>query len=174
MEGTKEITNRVANSGLITIDLADYFPKEEISVFDLKDFLFQGLILREKDFRESLAALDWKKFTNQNVTLHCSADAIVPSWAYMLVVSYLEPFAKNILSGSREEAQNILLMNAIQSININPFIDQRIVIKGCADQKIPDAAFVEITRRLRPVAKSILYGEPCSTVPIFKQTKSHE
>lgn len=169
---TKEIINRVEASGLITIDLVDYFPKEAILIFDLKDYLFQGLILREKDFREALVQFDWKKYEDRLVSIHCSADAIIPSWAYMLVVAHLEPYAKAILSGEKEQAENILLMKNIQSLDINLFKDQRIVIKGCGEKKIPDSAFVEITRRLKPVVKSILYGEPCSTVPIFKQIKS--
>ncbi len=169
---TKEIINRVESSGLVTIDLADYFPQEEILIFDLKDFLFQGLILREKDFRDALAQFDWKIYSGKLVSLNCSADAIIPSWAYMLVATYLEPYAKAILSGDIEQAENMLLVQAIQSLDVNLFKDQRIVIKGCGEKKIPDSAFVEITRRLKPLVKSIMYGEPCSTVPIFKQSKS--
>lgn len=163
------IVNKVANSGLVTVNLEEYLPKEELLVFDLKDYLFMGLILKEKDFREALKNSDWKVYSNKNVAITCSADAIIPVWAYMLVSSYLQPLAKNIYVGTSEEMQKHLLLQNISSANIEEFKDQRIVIKGCGDVAIGNFAYAEITKLLLPHVKSIMYGEPCSTVPIYKK-----
>ena len=169
---SEAIVNKVANSGLITIDLEEYLPKEEIVAFDLKDHLFRGLILKEKDFRETLKNYDWSIYQNKNVAVFCSADAIIPLWAYMLVVSYLQPVAKEVYVGTIAEMYKHLVIKNISSLNQNDFADQRLVIKGCGDVPIENYAYAEITKLLRPVAKSIMYGEPCSTVPIFKARKS--
>jgi hypothetical protein len=163
------IVNKVAASGLITLDPEKYFPKGETAVFDLKDYLFMGLILKEKDFREALKQQDWEKFRDKNVAVHCSADAIIPVWAYMLAATYLQPVAKEIVMGDEKELQkNIFLKNLLQ-IDTNEFIDKRVVIKGCGETPIGDYVYMELTRLLRPVAKSIMYGEPCSTVPVYKK-----
>lgn len=162
------IINKVANSGLITLDLEKYLPAEEILTFDLKDYLFMGLILKEKDFREALKNLDWTAYQNKYVAITCSADAIIPSWAYMLVVTYLHSAAKDIYVGSVEEMRKHLFLKNIAAIDTNEFIDQRIVIKGCGDATIESFAYAEITKVLLPVVKSIMYGEPCSTVPVYK------
>lgn len=166
------IVNKVAESSLVTINLEDFLPKEEPVVFDMKDYLFMGLILKEKDFRASLQEIDWNSYKSKTVLVTCSADAVIPVWAYMLVGSYLQPAAKEIFSGTKEEWKKTKLLETL--INIDPALykDQRIVIKGCGDEFIPEAAYLEITKILRPVAKTIMYGEPCSTVPIFKQPKS--
>jgi Protein of unknown function (DUF2480) len=161
--------NKVAESGIITLDLEDYYPKAEVVVFDLKDYLFMGLILKEKDFREALKTMDWQPYEGKTVTVTCSADAIIPVWAYMLVSAYLQPLAAQVLFGTQEQAINQLLMHNIAAIDASAFADQRVVVKGCGEKPIGEAAYLQITNRLRPVAKSIMYGEPCSTVPIFKR-----
>lgn len=163
------IVNKVAESGIITINLEDYYPKEEIMIFDLKDFLFMGLILKEKDFRAALQQTDWQQYENKNVALTCSADAIVPVWAFMLAASYLQPVAKNVVFGDKKELIKTVLVRNINTLNSEALNDKRIVIKGCGDIDIPETAYVEITNKLRPHAKSIMYGEPCSTVPVYKK-----
>lgn len=163
------IVNRVANSGLLTIDLEEYLPKEEILVFDLKEHLFRGLILKEKDFREALKNWDWEQYRDKYVAITCSADAIIPMWAYMLVASYAQPFAKDIYSGTKEEMHKHLFLKALLVINSNDFAEQRVIVKGCGDQPIDNAGYTEIAKLLRPVTKSIMYGEACSNVPIYKR-----
>lgn len=165
----EEIVNKVAQSALITLDPADFYPKEEIAVFDLKDYLFMEQILKEKDYREALKIFDWNVYANKTVAITCSVDAIIPLWAYMLAVTYIEPFAKDIFFGTEKEVFNILFLKNLQQINPQEFEGKRVVVKGCGDKKIPETAYVEIAKILRPVAKSIMYGEPCSTVPIFKR-----
>lgn len=163
------ITNKVAESGIITIDPASYIPAGETDVFDLKDHLFMGLILKEKDFREALKKTDWEQYRGKNVAVTCSADAVIPVWAYMLVASYLQPVAKEIVMGDEKELQRQLFIKNISQINTDELADQRIVIKGCGDTPIGDYVYLELTKLLRPVAKSIMYGEPCSTVPVYKR-----
>jgi hypothetical protein len=163
------ILNKVANSGLVSIDLEKYFPREEVITFDLKDFLFMGLILKEKDFREALKTTDWKTYQDKNVAINCSADAIIPVWAYMLVISYLQPVAKDVYLGNADDMLKHLFLKNLSRINIQEFKDQRIVIKGCGEVAIENYAYAEITKILLPVAKSIMYGEPCSTVPVYKR-----
>jgi len=163
------IINKVAESGLITIDLESFFPADEIVGFDLKDFLFMGLILKEKDFREALTAFDWENMRSKKVAIYCSADAIIPLWAYMLVSSYLQPVAKLVFSGTPEELKKQEFIKNIQQLDATIFEDKRVVVKGCGDMEIGEYAFVEITNKLRPVVKSLMYGEPCSTVPVYKK-----
>ena len=167
------IVNKVAQSSLITLDLEKFYPKGEIVEFDLKEYLFMELILKEKDFREAMKNLDWSIYQDKNIALHCSADAIIPIWAYMLVTTYVEPYAKDIIFGNKENALNALYLKSLSAINPTDFEDIRVVIKGCADIKIPEAAYVEITHKLRPVVKSIMYGEPCSMVPVYKQARKN-
>lgn len=166
---TGAITNRVAESGIITLNLENYFPKDKVVVFDLKDYLFMGLILKEKDFRETLKTLDLGSYQNKIVALTCSADAVIPMWAYMLVAGILQPVAKEIIFGNEEFANSSILLKNISTIDSSEFIDKRVVIKGCGEVPVPEAAYIEVTKLLRPVAKSIMYGEPCSTVPVFKK-----
>ena len=163
------IINKVGESALITLNLEEYFPKEEIALFDMKDHLFMGLILKEKDFREALKNLDLNIYANKAVAVTCSADAVIPIWAYMLVASYLQPVAKEVIFGTEEELKKQLLMRNIAQLNLSDFTDKRVVIKGCGELPVGEAAYLEATKLLRPVAKSIMYGEPCSTVPIFKK-----
>ena len=167
----EEIVNRVAKSPIITLDLADYYPKEENVLYDLKDNLFQGMILREKDFRTFIKEHDWSAYEGKNVALFCSVDAIVPVWAYMLLTLKLEPYANMVIHGDEDELNRVLFRKALQQIDIEYFAGKPVVVKGCGDLPIPAAAYVEVSRLLRPVAKSIMYGEPCSTVPLYKQPR---
>ena len=162
------IINKVAQSVLTTLNLEQFYPADEIISFDLKDHLFMQLILKEKDYREAMKEKDWTIFQDKVVAIHCSADAIIPLWAYMLAVSYLQPFAKDIIFGNQREVFNAMFLKNLDKIDAKEFEGKRVVVKGCGDKKIPETAFVEITKILRPVVKSIMYGEPCSTVPIFK------
>lgn len=163
------IINKVAESSLTTLNLEDYFPTEAIALFDLKPFLFMELILKEKDFRQALQQLDWTPYSGKTVAVTCSADAIIPVWAYMLVASYLEPIANEVVMGDEATATRQLFIKNINNIDASSFEDKRVVIKGCGDQPIGDYAYMEITKKLRPVVKSIMYGEPCSTVPVYKK-----
>lgn len=165
----EEIINKVASSALLQIDLEAYYPKEEVLVFDLKPFLFMDLILKEKDFREALQKQDWTMYQDKIVAVTCTADAIIPVWAFMLIATYLEPVAKEIVFGDEKAALKQVFLKNINTVNFAPFEDKRVVVKGCGDTPIGEYAFMEITRKLRPFAKSIMYGEPCSTVPIFKK-----
>jgi hypothetical protein len=167
MDGT--IINKVTESALTTLDLETFYPKEDIVVFDLKDYLFMGLILKEKDFREALKVMDTTPFSNKIVTVTCSADAIIPIWAYMLITSYLQPVAKEIFYGNVEEIKKKILIKNIAQIPVADYADKRVVIKGCGELPIDEAAYLEATKLLLPVVKSIMYGEPCSTVPIYKK-----
>jgi hypothetical protein len=163
------IVNKVAESGLLELNLEDYFPKGNVVAFDLKDYLFMGLILKEKDFREALKKQDFNIYQNKLVAVTCTADAIVPVWAYMLVASYLQPVVTDMVFGDESFLHQILFLRNINDINIKEYQDKRVVIKGCGDLEIGPFAYFEITKLLRPVVKSIMYGEPCSTVPVFKK-----
>ena len=169
METGEMIVNRVEASGLITINLEDFYPKESVKVFDIKDYLFRGLIIREKEFREALKNTNWNDYQNANVAVTCSVDAIIPVWAYMLITSYLQPVAKNIVLGDEKTLIESILLNNIDSINAEDYSGKRAVIKGCGDVKIPESAYLKITNVLMPHVKSIMYGEPCSTVPVYKK-----
>ncbi|MEP7145047.1 MAG: DUF2480 family protein [Ferruginibacter sp.] len=163
------IINKVSESALITLNLEEFFPTGEIALFDMKDYLFMGLILKEKDFREALKNLDLAIYAGKMVAVTCSADAVIPVWAYMLAASYLQPVAHEVGFGTAEEFKKQLLLKNIAQLNVSDFADKRVVIKGCGEQPVGEAAYLEATKLLRPVAKSIMYGEPCSTVPVFKK-----
>ncbi len=163
------IVNKVAESGLITLDLEDFYPKDEILGFDLKEYLFMGMILKEKDFRAALQNLNWEAFRDKQVAVYCSADAIIPLWAYMLVSSNLSGIAGRVFSGSTEELRKQLFIEKIREINSADYKDQRVIIKGCGDLNVGEYVYVEITNKLTPVVKSLMYGEPCSTVPVYKK-----
>ncbi|MBR9921852.1 MAG: DUF2480 family protein [Bacteroidetes bacterium] len=167
----KPLVNRVANSGLITIKPEDYYPEEAFANFDLKNFLFKGLILREKEFRAAVAEHDWNQYEGKVLCVYSSADAIIPVWAYMLVAVHAEPFAKMVFQGTEDEYIKHHMLDAIAQISPGDYTDQRIVIKGCSDKPVPPAIYLELSRKLQPVVKSIMYGEPCSTVPIYKKKK---
>jgi alanine dehydrogenase len=160
--------NKVANSGLITLNLEDYFPQGERVFIDIKEVLFMGMVLKEKDFRDWVKTHDWTVYQSKNVAIGCTADAIIPTWAYMLMASKLSGIAREIVFGDLTALEAVLWRNAIANIDAEPFRDQKMVIKGCGDLPVTAAAYSEITRVLTPIAKSIMYGEPCSTVPVYK------
>lgn len=164
----EEIVNKISQSELLTLDLEQFYPNEKIRIFDLKPFLFMELILKEKEFRASLSAIDWTTYRDEIVGVYCSADAVIPVWAYMLVASYLQPFAREIVMGDESAVIRQLITDRIHKTDPENYRDKRVVIKGCGDKQIGEFAFLEITKLLRPVARSIFYGEPCSTVPVYK------
>ena len=165
----EEIRNKVAESGLITIDLEKYYPASAPMPFDLKNFLFMEMLLKERDFRESLDQHDWRQYENRDVCVYCSTDAIVPMWAYMLVASKLSGIARSIIAGTPEEAFKQLFIENIRQVNAATFEGKRVVVKGCGDKHIPEYAYAAISIKLLPVVKSLMYGEPCSTVPVYKR-----
>jgi len=167
----KPLVNRVANSGLITINLEDHFPKAELVAFDLKEYLFKELILKEKDFRAALKAHDWESYKGKIVTVFCSSDAIIPIWAYMLVSSYAQPIAEEVFHGNSESYLQSAYKQIVAEMDGTQYQDKRIVIKGCSNKPVPTSAYVDLTSKLRPFAQSVMYGEPCSTVPIFKKPR---
>lgn len=166
-----EIVNRVANSSLITFNLEDYYHQGERVLFDIKDALFQGMILREKDFRAFVKEQNWEDFTGKNVAITCSVDAIVPTWAYMVLAVKLEPFANKVVFGDLAALENALFQEVLAQIDLKQFEDKPVIVKGCSKVEVPTFAYLEITRLLRPIAKSIMYGEPCSNVPIYKKPR---
>ena len=166
-----EIRNKVAESGLISLDLAKYKPSQVIVGIDIADQLWQGLVLKEKDFRAWIKDNDWNFYTNKAVFIHCSTDAIIPTWAFMLVSSRLNGIAYNHIVGSKEELKKLLIVENIKKEPIADYQDGRIIIKGCSDIASPDFAMVELMKHLQPVVKSLMFGEPCSTVPIYKKMK---
>lgn len=169
MDIQENIVNRVAQSGLISFDLAELSPKGERVLYDIKENLFHGLILREKDFREFVKTHDWSQYAGKHVAVTCTADAIVPTWAYMLLASKMAPHAASIVFGDLAALEATLFHNALAGYDLERFRNERVVIKGCGDIPVPESAFVEITTKLTGIAKSIMYGEPCSTVPVFKR-----
>ena len=169
MDIQENFVNKVSASGLVTLNLEDYYDKGERVVYDIKENLFHGLMLREKDFREFIKTHDWSQYQDKNIAIICSADAIVPTWAYMLLVNRMKPFAHEVVFGSLEVLEAVLFTKALSKIDLTAFADERVVVKGCADIDVAVSAYVELTSLLTPVVKSIMYGEPCSTVPIYKR-----
>ena len=164
-----EIVNIVANSSLVNFDLEAYYPKGKRQLIDLKDWLFQGLILKEKDFRQAVKDYDWAQHQDQYVAVDCSVDVIVPVWSYMLISNAISPYAKKIVKGNLKNLESIIFHELINALDIMPFKNQRVIVKGCSNLPIPESAFVAITNKLNPVVKSIMYGEACSSVPIYKK-----
>jgi hypothetical protein len=165
----EEIRNKVEESGLIQVDLAQFKPIIELCEIDIAIQLWEGLILKEKDFRAWIKEHDWQGYEGKAVCVYCSADAIVPTWAYMLVASQLTGVASVFIIGNRKDLEKEMIKQAISQLNLNEFIDGKIIIKGCSDIASPEFAMSELIKRIQPVAKSIMYGEPCSTVPVFKR-----
>ena len=168
----KPLVNRVASSGLITINLEEYYPDGPITKFDLKDFLYMELILKEKDFREALKSHDWTKYQDHNLLVYCSADAIIPVWAYMLVASYAQPYAHRVFQGDEASFLRFHYLELIKNMDTGLYQDKRIVIKGCSKRPVPTTAYASLTAKLKPFVLSIMYGEPCSTVPIYKRPRN--
>ena len=167
-----EIINRVASSSLITLDLEELYQPGERVVLDIKDQLYQGLILKEADFRNFVKLHDWAQYHDKYVAIWCSADAIVPTWAYMLLGVALRPFAKKVVFGDRDDLEVVLFQEKLNEINWDQYQDAKVVVKGCSKVSVPVQAYVEVAGRLQAVASSIMYGEPCSTVPIYKKPKA--
>jgi hypothetical protein len=167
---TKPLINKVAQKALVTLDLEELFPKEnDIAAIDLKDYLFKGLILRESDFRTAITTTDWSVYKDKLATIYCSANAIVPMWAYMVISAELAGVAKDVAQASPDHAAEIFLYRQIAQFDMTKFTNQRVVVKGCGDRPMPEAAYVQIAAQLAKVARVIMYGEPCSTVPVFKK-----
>ncbi|GEQ84701.1 hypothetical protein ULMS_02090 [Patiriisocius marinistellae] len=164
-----EIINRVAQSKLVTIDLEDFYPSGKRILFDISQWLLEGIILKESDFRASVKEHDWSQYNNTYVALYCSTDAIIPSWAFMLVASHLAPFAKEIITGDLKSIETVLYTRIVSEIDIAPFDNIPVIIKGCSNKPIPPSAYSMLIKRLQPVAKSIMFGEACSSVPLYKR-----
>jgi hypothetical protein len=172
MNDAEPIVNRVASSGLITLNLEDYYHKGDREVWDMAEWLFQGLILKEKDFRMGLKEVDWNSYAGKNMAVTCSGDAIIPTWAYMLVVQYLAPVCNKVVIGSMETLEYALFRDALTALDPEDFRDARVVVKGCGDLPVPDSAYGELTSMLVPVVTSLMFGEPCSTVPVYKKPRN--
>ncbi|MDN3664720.1 DUF2480 family protein [Algibacter miyuki] len=164
-----EIINRVANSILITVNLEDYYPQGNRVLFDIKDWLFEGFVLREKDFRLQVSEYDWSQHQGQYVALTCSTDAIIPGWAYMLLSIHLEPYVNKTIIGDLENLETAIYQDIIGNLDVSEFQDKPIIIKGCSKKPVPQNAYIMLATKLQPVAKSIMYGEACSSVPLFKK-----
>lgn len=164
-----EITNKVAQSKLVIFDLEAYYPAGRRAEVDIKDWLFEELLLKEKDFRAAVAAHDWQQYSDAYVAVHCSSDAIVPAWAFMLITTYLQPHARQVFLGGLEALETALYQEILRAVDVSEFIDKPIIIKGCSKKPVPPAAYIMAAQKLLPVARSIFYGEACSSVPLFKR-----
>ncbi|WP_196891265.1 DUF2480 family protein [Aureivirga marina] len=167
----EEIVNRVAKSPLVTIYLEDYFPTNPRMEIDIKNWLFEGIILKEKDFRAYLEEHNWEQYQDAFVSIFCSEDAIIPTWAYMLVATKVTPFAKKVMKGNKQDLENAIFQEIINNLDYSTFEGKPVIIKGCASKPIPENVYVHLIEKLQPVAKSIMFGEACSTVPLYKKKK---
>lgn len=165
----EEIINRVANSKLVTFDLEDYYPEGKRIRFDIKDWLFEGLVLREKEFRSHVKEHDWTQYKDSYVALTCSTDAIIPAWAYMLIATSIEPHIKKVIVGNLEDLETSIYQDIINTLDISNLKDKPIIIKGCTNKPVPLNAYIQLTAILKTVAKSVMYGEACSSVPLYKR-----
>ncbi|SMC32822.1 DUF2480 family protein [Moheibacter sediminis] len=165
----EEIINKVAKSPLVTIDLEDFYPEGKRMVFDLKDFLYEELILREKDFREQLKHHDWEQYKDAYVAMDCSTDAIIPSWAFLLVATYLQPVAKKIVKGNLVDLETSLYQDIISNLDLTPYENKKIIVKGCSKKPVPDAAYIQLIEKIQPHIQTLMFGEACSTVPLLKK-----
>lgn len=168
----EDIVNRIANSSLITIDLEDYYPAGERTVLDIKDWLYEGLILKEKEFRNTLKNFDWQQFKNHHIALCCSSEAIIPAWAFLLIQTHLHGIAKNVVFGTLEILETVLYTTIIENLDVSVYKDKPVIVKGCSDKAVPQNAYLLLSKKLQGVARSIMYGEACSAVPLFKKNKA--
>ncbi|WP_081210336.1 DUF2480 family protein [Salegentibacter sediminis] len=168
---SEEIINRVAGSKLVTFNLEDYYPEGERILFDIKDWLLEGFVLREKDFREVAKNHDWSKYEGKYIALTCSSDAIVPAWAYMLLATYLQPYAKKVINGDLESLESILYSEIIEKLDVSNLKDKPVIVKGCSNKPVPKNAYLLLIEKLQPIVKSLMYGEACSSVPLYKKAK---
>lgn len=166
-----EIVNRVAQSQLITIDLEQFYPKGKRAILDIAQWLDNGMVLREKEFRAQLKAHDWSVYQDQFIALHCSTEAILPAWASLLVTTYLQPYARKVVLGNLKDLEVQLFAEEIQLLDLSPYKDQPVIIKGCSEKTVPQDAYVQLIAKLQPVVKSLFYGEACSSVPLYKKKK---
>ena len=164
-----EIINRVANSKLVTIDLEDFYPEGKRILFDIKDWLYEGFVLREKDFRDQVSNHDWSQYKGAYVALTCSTDAIIPGWAFMLLSIQLEPYTERVIAGNLEELESAVYQDIINNFDVSDYKEKPIIVKGCANKPVPQNAYIMLTNKLKPFAKSIMYGEACSSVPLYKK-----
>jgi len=168
----EEIVNRVANSKLITFNLEDYYPEGERVLFDVKDWLLEGFVLRESEFREQAKNHDWSQYEGKFIALTCSSEAIIPAWAFMLLATYLQPYAKKVITGDLETLETVLYTNVIQKLDVSELQDKPVIVKGCAHKPVPKNAYLLLIEKLQPVVKSLMYGEACSSVPLYKKPKN--
>ncbi|MDA9576340.1 DUF2480 family protein [Flavobacteriaceae bacterium] len=168
----EDIVNRIANSSLITIDLEDYYPAGERTVLDIKDWLYEGLILKEKEFRNTLKNFDWQQFKNHHIALCCSSEAIIPAWAFLLIQTHLHGIAKTVVFGTLEILETVLYTTIIENLDVSVYKDKPVIVKGCSDKAVPQNAYLLLSKKLQVVARSIMYGEACSAVPLFKKNKA--
>ena len=168
----EEIVNRVANSKLITFNLEDYYPQGERVLFDVKDWLLEGFVLRESEFREQAKNHDWSQYEGKFIALTCSSDAIIPAWAFMLLATYLQPFAKKVITGDLETLETVLYTEVISKMDVSNLQDKPVIVKGCAHKPVPKNAYLLLIEKLQPVVKSLMYGEACSSVPLYKKSKN--
>ena len=166
-----EIVNRVANSRLVTIDLDSLYPKGDRKVLDISQWLFQGLIVREKEFRDQLKEHDWEQYKDSYVVLTCTTDAIIPGWAYLLITTYLQPYAKLIVQGTLADLDNLLMKQIINELDVSEYEGKPVIITGCSDNPIPETSYLLLLQKLMPVANNIMYGEACSSVPLYRNRK---
>jgi hypothetical protein len=166
-----EIINKVTNSVLEVFDLEDYYPSGIRTQIDISQWLFEGFLLKEKDFRDALKNHDWAQYQNQYVAIHCSTDAIIPAWATILVTVNLSPFARKVVSGDLSDLETALYQDIIPTLDFSQYKDKPVILKGCSKKPVPESAYIMAIQKLQPFAKSIMYGEACSAVPLFKKAK---
>src|SRR5690606_28636316 len=167
-----EIVNRVAKSPLVTLDLEEFYPEGKRMIFDLKGFLYEELILKEKDFREQLKNHDWTQYQDAYVAMDCSTDAIVPSWAFLLVATYLQPYAKRVVKGNLEDLETSVYQEIISNLDISSYENKKIIVRGCSRKPVRDAAYIQLIEKIQPHIQSLMFGEACSTVPLLKKKAS--